>query len=196
MKFTVEITTTKEIPNLIDVIGNRLWSLDGVHNVEVAPAQVPEQVKTFDFDEAITQFNQLYKLPALAAPAITHASPEDLAHHLAHFKHILLDELNEVDALIDSVMQGTVKIDILTELADWLGDITVYCASEAKKFGIPLELVLSIIMASNMSKLDKDGKPIYDEKGKVLKGPYYWKPEGQIRRALEATQRQAAGGKK
>jgi hypothetical protein len=47
-------------------------------------------------------------------------------------------------------------------------------------------------MASNMSKLGKDGKPIYDERGKVMKGTNYWRPNAQIRRYIEAAWREAA----
>jgi predicted HAD superfamily Cof-like phosphohydrolase len=50
---------------------------------------------------------------------------------------------------------------------------------------------LGIIMASNMSKLGPDGKPIYDERGKVLKGPNYWKPEPMIKRMILARIRQS-----
>jgi predicted HAD superfamily Cof-like phosphohydrolase len=70
-------------------------------------------------------------------------------------------------------------------LADLLGDIQVYCASEMRKFGLPQDDVLSIIMQSNFSKLGADGKPIYDERGKVQKGPGYWKPEPKISAMLE-----------
>jgi predicted HAD superfamily Cof-like phosphohydrolase len=71
-------------------------------------------------------------------------------------------------------------------LADLLGDIQVYCASEMAKFGLPLDEVLAIIMRSNFSKLGADGKPIYDERGKVQKGPNYWKwkPEPKIKELL------------
>jgi len=61
-----------------------------------------------------------------------------------------------------------------------LGDIQVYCASEMAKFGLPLDQILGIIMQSNLSKLGADGQPIYDERGKVQKGPGYWKPEPAI----------------
>jgi predicted HAD superfamily Cof-like phosphohydrolase len=69
-------------------------------------------------------------------------------------------------------------------LADLLGDIQVYCASEMAKFGLPLDQVLAIIMQSNFSKLGADGLPIYDERGKVMKGPGYWKPEPKIQAML------------
>jgi predicted HAD superfamily Cof-like phosphohydrolase len=45
-------------------------------------------------------------------------------------------------------------------------------------------------MASNMSKLGPDGKPIYDERGKVMKGPGYWKPEPMLLRYIQAAIRQ------
>jgi predicted HAD superfamily Cof-like phosphohydrolase len=70
-------------------------------------------------------------------------------------------------------------------MADLLGDVIVYCRSEALKYGLPLEDVLDIIMDSNESKLGADGKPIYDANGKFLKGPDYWKPEPKIKALLE-----------
>jgi predicted HAD superfamily Cof-like phosphohydrolase len=63
--------------------------------------------------------------------------------------------------------------------------MVVYIRSESTKFGINLEKTLDIIMQSNMSKLGADGKPIYDERGKVMKGPNYWKPESKIAEMLE-----------
>jgi predicted HAD superfamily Cof-like phosphohydrolase len=73
---------------------------------------------------------------------------------------------------------------VAVAIADVLGDIIVYCRSEALKYGLPLEDVLNVIMDSNESKLGADGKPIYDENGKFLKGPGYWKPEPKIRELL------------
>ena len=75
---------------------------------------------------------------------------------------------------------------MLVALADLLGDLTVYCRSEALKFGLPLEDLLEVIMDSNESKLGADGKPIYDVNGKFLKGPNYWKPEPKIKELLQA----------
>jgi hypothetical protein len=70
------------------------------------------------------------------------------------------------------------------DLADWLGDIQVYCASEMAKYGIPITETKRIIMSSNFSKLDAKGQPIYDDEGKVQKGPMYWKPEPRIKAML------------
>lgn len=54
------------------------------------------------------------------------------------------------------------------------------------KFGIPLDETLEIIMQSNFSKMGADGKPIDDERGKLQKGPNYWKPEPRIAAMLAA----------
>jgi len=69
---------------------------------------------------------------------------------------------------------------LLVTLADWFGDLTVYIRSEALKFGIPLESVLSCIMGSNFTKLGEDGQPVKNENGKVLKGPNFAPPENYI----------------
>ena len=45
-------------------------------------------------------------------------------------------------------------------MSDWLGDVIVYCASEARRWGLPTEKILDIIMQSNFSRLDANGEPI------------------------------------
>lgn len=124
--------------------------------------------------------NTMYKLPIGTVPTI----PHNTAILLAKFKKTLLNEVNEIDEIIEATNNtGTAyvhDIGIAVMIADLLGDITVYCRSEALKYGIPLEQVLDVIMDSNESKLGADGKPIYDENGKFLKGPGYWKPEPKI----------------
>lgn len=77
------------------------------------------------------------------------------------------------------------EMDFLVDMADWLGDMIVYCASEMAKYGIPQKETLDEIMKSNFSKLNLDGSVNYDATGKVLKGPAYFKPEPQIRLVLE-----------
>ena len=84
------------------------------------------------------------------------------------------------------VEKGADPADVLTAIADLLGDVIVYCRSEALKYGLPLEDVLDVIMDSNESKLGADGNPIYDGNGKFLKGPNYWKPEPKIKALLES----------
>lgn len=63
------------------------------------------------------------------------------------------------------------------EYADALGDIVYVCFGAALEAGIDLNAVIREIHASNMSKLGADGKPIYREDGKVLKGPNFFQPK-------------------
>lgn len=136
------------------------------------------------FAQDIQKFNGIYKLPVSAVPTLDVGVPA--VQRLESFKDILREELDEIDEIVDDLKQGAPQLQVLTKLADLLGDIQVYCASEMAKFGLPLDAVLSIIMKSNFSKLGDDGEPIYDERGKVQKGPNYWKPEPKISALLEA----------
>ena len=68
------------------------------------------------------------------------------------------------------------KKDLL-EVADALTDILYVTYGAGHAFGIDLDKCFDEVQNSNMSKLDEDGKPIYNEHGKVMKGPYYFKPD-------------------
>lgn len=140
------------------------------------------------FEQRIAAMNAMYKLPANDRPSL----PADVVDRLTKFKATLLDEVHEIDEIVQLSKSGGAAIDIAVAMADLLGDIMVYCRSEALKYGLPLEDVLDIIMDSNESKLGADGKPIYDGNGKFLKGPDYWKPEPKIKALLEARGIQAA----
>lgn len=133
-----------------------------------------------DFSSRIEKMNRMYKLPVESRPVV----PADVSQRLGKFKLTLIDEINEIDEIISIVENGASQGDVATAIADLLGDVIVYCRSEAMKYGIPLERVLGVIMDSNESKLGADGNPIYDENGKFLKGPNYWKPEPLIRKLL------------
>lgn len=132
------------------------------------------------FHERIAAMNTMYRLAAHDTPTV----PADVADRLVKFKATLMDEVHEVDDIVTMASSGASKVDIAVAIADLLGDIIVYCRSEALKYGLPLEEVLDIIMDSNESKLGADGNPIYDQNGKFLKGPNYWKPEPKIREFL------------
>lgn len=134
------------------------------------------------FKDRIAAMNAMYKLPAAERPTL----PPDVADRLVKFKTTLMDEVHEIDEIVALAKTGAPPADIAVAIADLLGDIMVYCRSEALKYGLPLEDVLDIIMDSNESKLGADGRPIYDANGKFLKGPNYWKPEPKIRALLEA----------
>lgn len=156
------------------------------------------EIKLRSFESKILYFNGMYKLPVAPYPCFNKVA-EDIAKkfpeikdppaavfkRLVDFKKILGDELTEIDLIIDHIDEKP-ELESLTDIADLLGDIIVYCASEMAKFGIPIDKTLSIIMASNFSKLDVYGNPIYDpQTGKVLKGPRYWKPEPMLKEMLQ-----------
>jgi len=65
----------------------------------------------------------------------------------------------------------------LLEVADALTDILYVTYGAGHAFGINLDKCFEEVQQSNMSKLDKNGKPIYNEAGKVMKGPKYFKPD-------------------
>ena len=65
----------------------------------------------------------------------------------------------------------------LTEVADALTDILYVTYGAGHAFGINLDKCFEEVQNSNMSKLDENGKPIYNEHGKVMKGPNYFKPD-------------------
>ena len=65
----------------------------------------------------------------------------------------------------------------LLEVADALTDILYVTYGAGHAFGINLDKCFEEVQNSNMSKLDKNGKPIYNESGKVMKGPNYFKPD-------------------
>ena len=65
----------------------------------------------------------------------------------------------------------------LLEVADALTDILYVTYGAGHAFGIDLDKCFEEVQNSNMSKLGDDGKPIYNEAGKVMKGPNYFKPD-------------------
>ena len=81
---------------------------------------------------------------------------------------LIKEELNE--------LQNAIKIKNLKEIADALADILYVTYGAGHAYGIDLDKCFSEVQRSNMSKLGEDGKPIYNEKGKVMKGPKYFKP--------------------
>ena len=81
---------------------------------------------------------------------------------------LIKEELEELSKAIQ-------ENDIL-EVADALTDILYVTYGAGHAFGINLDKCFEEVQKSNMSKLGKDGKPIYNEQGKVMKGPDYFKP--------------------
>jgi len=74
-------------------------------------------------------------------------------------------------------LQQAMKDKNLLEVADALTDILYVTYGAGHAFGIDLDKCFNEVQNSNMSKLGSDGKPIYNESGKVMKGPNYFKPD-------------------
>ena len=70
-----------------------------------------------------------------------------------------------------------IKKNDIKEVADALTDILYVTYGAGHAFGIDLDKCFKEVQNSNMSKLGHDGKPIYNDKGKVMKGPNYFKPD-------------------
>ena len=81
---------------------------------------------------------------------------------------LIKEELNE--------LQNAMNTKNLKEIADALTDILYVTYGAGHAYGIDLDKCFSEVQRSNMSKLDEDEKPIYNDKGKVMKGPKYFEP--------------------
>ena len=77
----------------------------------------------------------------------------------------------ELEELREAIEKKDIK-----EVADALTDILYVTYGAGHAFGINLDKCFEEVQNSNMSKLGEDGKPIYNDKGKVMKGPNYFKP--------------------
>ena len=95
----------------------------------------------------------------------------DLTEEQLHLRHRLMQEENE------EYLEAALKGD-LVEVADALGDMLYILCGTILKHGLQhkIEEVFNEIQRSNMSKLGADGKPIYREDSKVMKGPNYFRP--------------------
>ena len=109
-------------------------------------------------EEFMDTFNQnVERFPILGTKGLQDLRVELIREELEELK----DALKEKDEV---------------EVADALTDLLYVVYGAGHAFGIPLDKCFEEVHASNMSKLDKEGKPIYREDGKILKGPGYFKP--------------------
>lgn len=131
----------------------------------------------------IAKMHDIYKLPKNEEPTLDPTLlGDEVISRLTKFQATLQDELDEVVDIRNKIKTTAEALttkavseeelaewrkDILTDIADWLSDLTVYIRSEAMKFGIPLEDTLDAVMGSNFSKVGDN--PKYDSNGKVLK---------------------------
>ena len=84
---------------------------------------------------------------------------------------LIQEELNELKEAINN--------NDIIEVADALTDILYVTYGAGHSFGVDLDSCFNEVQNSNMSKLGDDGKPIYNESGKVMKGPNYFKPNNK-----------------
>ena len=115
--------------------------------------------------EAVKEFHLAFGLSVLDTPKAS------LDENKLKLRYELMAEEN--DEYLEAAMN-----DDLVEVADALGDMLYILCGTILEHGMQhkIEEVFEEIQRSNMSKLGKDGKPIYREDGKVLKGPDYFKP--------------------
>jgi|TARA_B100000524_G_scaffold314795_1_gene192697 predicted HAD superfamily Cof-like phosphohydrolase len=96
--------------------------------------------------------------------------PEYPNEKIVKLRYDLIDE--ELKELKEAIEKKSI-----TDVADALTDILYVTYGAGHAFGINLDKCFTEVQNSNMSKLGKDGKPIYNEQGKVMKGPNFFEPD-------------------
>ena len=116
--------------------------------------------------KAVTEFHNAFSL------SVEHKPKSDISSEITELRYNLMKEENE------EYLQA-VKSNDLIEIGDALGDMLYILCGTIISHGFQdkIEAIFDEIQRSNMSKLGADGKPIYREDGKVLKGPNYFKPD-------------------
>ena len=113
--------------------------------------------------QKVKTFMQTFGQDVKSSPAFSTDKINDLRYNL------IKEELDELKQALDNK-------DLL-EVADALTDILYVTYGAGHAFGIDLDKCFDEVQNSNMSKLGDNGKPIYNESGKVMKGPNYFKPD-------------------
>ena len=113
--------------------------------------------------EAVGQFMKTFGQEVKTNPSLSTKKINDLRISLIN---------EELDEFREAINNNNIK-----EVADALTDILYVTYGAGHAFGIDLDKCFEEVQRSNMSKLGKDGKPIYNEHGKVMKGPDYFKPD-------------------
>ena len=116
--------------------------------------------------KAVKEFHNAFRL------SVEHKPKSDISSEITELRYNLMKEENE------EYLQA-VKSNDLIEIGDALGDMLYILCGTIISHGFQdkIEAIFDEIQRSNMSKLGADGKPIYREDGKVLKGPNYFKPD-------------------
>ena len=117
----------------------------------------------------MTNFNSVKKFMEIVGQEVK-TKAEFPSEKIIKLRYDLIkEELNEFEQAL--------KDKDLKEVADSLTDILYVTYGAGHAFGIDLDKCFNEVQRSNMSKLGEDGKPIYNEHGKVMKGPKYFQPD-------------------
>ena len=113
--------------------------------------------------QKVKNFMETFGQEVKSSPSFSSSKINKLRYNL------IKEELDEFKQALDN--------NDLLEVADALTDILYVTYGAGHAFGIDLDACFQEVQNSNMSKLGLDGKPIYNEMGKVMKGPNYFKPD-------------------
>ena len=116
----------------------------------------------------MTNFNSVKKFMEVFGQEVK-TKAEFPSEKIIKLRYNLIKE--ELDEFEEALKQKNLK-----EVADALTDILYVTYGAGHAFGIDLDKCFDEVQSSNMSKLGEDGKPIYNEHGKVMKGPKYFQP--------------------
>ncbi len=117
----------------------------------------------------MTNFNSVKKFMEVFGQEVK-TKAEFPSKKIADLRFSLIKE--ELDEFSQALKEKDLK-----EVADALTDILYVTYGAGHAFGIDLDKCFEEVQRSNMSKLGDDGKPIYNDKGKVMKGPNYFEPD-------------------
>ena len=117
----------------------------------------------------MTNFNKVRKFMETFGQEIKEKA-EFPSEKITSLRYDLIKE--ELEEFRSAIQNKDIK-----EVADALTDILYVTYGAGHSFGIDLDKCFEEVQKSNMSKLDNNGRPIYDNKGKVMKGPKYFKPD-------------------
>ena len=125
------------------------------------------------YEDKVEQFSRAMNLP------VNVPFSADL---LTLRKRLLQEEINELFVELDSAIALTQKGETVTQelfenICKEISDVQYVLSGLGVSIGIPIEQAFDLTHESNMSKLGPDGKPIYREDGKIMKGPNYHKPD-------------------
>ena len=113
--------------------------------------------------QKVKNFMETFGQEVKSSPSFSSSKINKLRYNL------IKEELDEFKQALDN--------NDLLEVADALTDILYVTYGAGHAFGIDLDACFQEVQNSNMSKLGKDGKPIFNDQGKVMKGPNYFKPD-------------------